>query len=817
MKKELIFNIISSLENKYQDGPSFIPISDICASNEEIEFILNEKQIFFSSSKSRFILVHWICEKIRSLYETVNYEPLDMHNEVYEELRKHFNTKAFNKAEYLKLFQCEKKRLLPYDEFEKYETAFIEAYNEVVPNDMKLSTIHHIFVIKKDNNIDLKSELKELLNKSRQEDILYSRAIGLTLDVVGEKFNITRERARQIEMKPKALIERWMDNRHNEIIAATGGNIMVNPEKALKFFNEKEWAIIKYCACSKKKFSNWHYIKELDTICYSKDNKFYNEFLNAIDSSIDNNNTVNQVVQDLIDKGYDFMNENILKTFCENSEYCIYNEKIYAKKLNIGKSILAAAEDAYKDGINIGDKKQLKAFANYLNKTYGLNVKPNRALTARIQDILVMSDKTIYKSAKFIDNMDNVNTMIKEYMDNLPEDRTTYKLMYENMDKDVLAKSGIVSYNGLHGYIKKNEESLGIISLRYYVCKKNTTNLLSKAYFQKMADWLLELGRPATTEEIINHFEGWSKLYPKYAMLYFPEIVQWEKNTFINLNIIKVSDEQKKTFEKLVKKALDNDLKYTNSYMVMKMVEDKDFLANNGIDDESKFFHVLKYTLKDNKEIVFSKPHIVSSELGVEDFTTDDFLDALIGTKSVFSKKYLSDGIKKYYGEKNSSLALALQNTMKKFIRISPDKYFRRARVYLNKTDAATVKKFIEDHLIDGVYLIPDKISQKEYDKLPHMQYGWNSWSICELIKIYFPEYQVLNKRNNIMQNTMVVTTVDSGLDTKEKVLQYILDNNYTGNKDIDSVIRFTRNLGIFSVTFCKKDLMEAVNFEFTN
>ena len=70
MKKELIFNIISSLENKYQDGPSFIPISDICTSNEEIEFILNEKQIFFSSSKSRFILVHWICEKIRSLYET---------------------------------------------------------------------------------------------------------------------------------------------------------------------------------------------------------------------------------------------------------------------------------------------------------------------------------------------------------------------------------------------------------------------------------------------------------------------------------------------------------------------------------------------------------------------------------------------------------------------------------------------------------------------------------------------------------------------------------------------------------------------------
>lgn len=817
MKKELIFNTISSLESKYQENHSFIPISDICTDQEEIELILSEKQIFFSSSKSRFILVHWICEKIRSLYEKINYDPLDMNNEVYEELRKHFNTKAFNKAEYLRLFGCEKKHLLDYEDFEKYEEIYINAYNNYVPNDMKLSSIHHIFMIKKETNVDLKKELRELLNKSRQEDILYCRATGCTLDVVGEKFNITRERARQIEVKPKALIERWMDNRHSEIIDATGGNIMISPERAMKFFSEKEWTILKYCTCNKKKFSNWHYIKELDTICYSENNKFYTEFLRAIKTSVGDSNNINDVVDDLHSKGYTFMNMSILKTFCENSSYCIYNEKIYAKKLNIGKSILAAVEDEYKEGINIGDKKQLKAFANYLNKTYGLKVKPNRALTARIQDTLVMSDKTIYKSPKFINNMDEVDSIIKNFMKNLPEDRITYTQMYESLDNDILQASGILSSDGLHGYIKKNEKTLGLIALRYYVCKDNTKSLLSKAYFQKMADWLYELNRPATTEEIMEHFDGWSKLYPKYAMLYFPEIVQWSKNTFINLRIIEVPSEQKEKFEEIVLKAIDNNLKYANSYMVMKMVDDKTFLEKNGIDDESKFFHVLKYTLRDNENIVFSKPHIVSKELGVEDFTTDDFLDALIGTRSVFTRKYLSDGIKKYYGEKNSSLALALQNTMKKFIRISPDKYFRRARVYLNKKDSLIVKQFIEDHLVDGKYFIPEKISQKEYNALPHAQYGWTSWSICEIIKIYFPEYQVLNKRNNIMQNTMVVTTVESGLDTKEKVLNYIINNNYNGTKDIDTVIRFVRNLGIFSITFCKKDLMEAVDFEFTN
>ena len=79
------------------------------------------------------------------------------------------------------------------------------------------------------------------------------------------------------------------------------------------------------------------------------------------------------------------------------------------------------------------------------------------------------------------------------------------------------------------------EKELDLISLRYYICKKETKELQSKGFFAKFADYLLEKKVPVEIDEILSNFDGWSEMYLKYSMLYFPEIVQWSKNTYFNL------------------------------------------------------------------------------------------------------------------------------------------------------------------------------------------------------------------------------------------------------------------------------------------
>ena len=795
MEKESIVNIISALEKKYINN-SFVPISEITNIPEEEQYILKNTKIFFCASKSRIVLVHWLCEKIRTIFEKNNYEPLDMSNEVYEELRKIFNTKAFNKNEYLKLFNCDKKSIIKYEQFCDLEEFFIDSYNEIVPNNMKLTKINHIFVINKDTDIDLISEFSSLIKKDRQEEVLYNRALGKTLDQIGNMFGITRERARQIEIKPKALIERWMDNRKDEIIKIAGGNILLDAKKAENYFTKKNWSIMKYTANnSKNKFSNWYYISELDTIVYSKNNEFYSNIQKIIAESGEKSLSEEEVML-LINEKYSFFDIKLLRKFCKNSKFYIYNGIIYNNKLNIGKSILVAAESDYRDGVDIGDKAKLAEFANYLNKNFGLNVKANRALTARIQDVLIMSDNTLYKSQKFISKTKKLDEEIKKYINNLSSDRATYQQVFDAIPKEILKEHGIDTYSGLHGYIKKFEDKLNLISLRYYVCKKNVEELLSKGFFVELTNWLLKKGKPVSLKEILNQFNGWTDMYPKYAMLYFPEIAQWTKDVYINLNIIDIKDNEKAIIKSILDELIDNKLKYTNSYIMYGKIANTlpDLIKRNNITTESQLFNVIKYNFNDL--YLFTKPHILSLSIKKDSFSTEDLLHAIIGRKDTIIKSDMVSDLYKYYGGKNSSLALAIQKVMKEFIRISSNQYFKKSRIKFSENDFKMINDFVNKNLIDGKYLIPNKITN--FDNLPEAPFKWNSWTICEVLKLYENNFIVLNKRNNIMNNTMAIVTKDSGFNTKELLLSYIIKTQYDGNTK-EEMDRFIKNLGIFS------------------
>lgn len=817
MNKSII-KIISALEEKHSEGNPYQSLTDISLSEEELKLIEKRTDIFFMASKARVLLVHWICESIRNVYEQVNFEAIDISNETYEALRKDFNTKAFKKSKLLELFNCSKNHYMPYEDFVKYEQKYISAYNEIVPEDAQLSTITHIFVPKKDKAVNFHKEIKDIIKKERQEKILYARAKGMTLDAVGKLYKITRERARQIEIKPKALIERWMEKRHQDIIDSLDREILINNIAAGKLFGEKYWSILKYAAMDhKNKVSNWHYIEELDTIIYSDDNRLYSDISDALSAAAKKNASAESVVIKLNNMGYDYISIEHIKEFCKNSQtFYLYDDKVYDHKLNVGKSILIAAETKYKDGIDIGSQEKIEEFAKYINDTYGLNVKANRALTARIQDVLIMSDKTVYKSPKFIKITDDLNALITNKVNSLSSDRTTYQLLYESLPQDVLKNNGIMNYSGLHGYIKKHEEELGIISLRYYVCKADTQELLSKGFFQEFVEWTKKVGRPVSFNEVTDKFKGWTGMYPKYAMLYFPEIVQWKKDTYINLDIIKISDANVAIMERLLDKCLNNDIKYTNSYIVSKELKAllPEFFQENDITEDSQVFHILKYYFRNSNKYFFAKPHIVSSKHGFDEFTTETLINLIIGKGDSVLKSKITDGIKKYYGEKNSSLALALQKVLSDFIRIDSNQYFRKSKLRFSKNDIAEIEEYVESLFGGKKYIIPENITN--FSLLPKAPFKWNSWSLCEVVRIYLPDkYNVLNKRSNIIQNTMVIVRTEDGFDSKESLVDYLLINEYTGSHKINDVEKYIKDLGLYSNSFQIENIRGGIHFEF--
>ena len=126
--------IISLFEKNYKKSNTYIsPQQDKDfkqLSSEEIDLIYENPSIFFQASKSRIVLVHWICKYIREVFEKYNFSDIDISTESYEYVRTKFNTKAFNRVEFCNLFGCNKTDTLSYEDFIEYEKKYIE---ELVP------------------------------------------------------------------------------------------------------------------------------------------------------------------------------------------------------------------------------------------------------------------------------------------------------------------------------------------------------------------------------------------------------------------------------------------------------------------------------------------------------------------------------------------------------------------------------------------------------------------------------------------------------------------------------------------------------------
>lgn len=798
MNRKETIRMIKDLENLYKEKKSYIHVTEVAKTEEEVNFLYTP-ELFFHASKSRIIMAHWLMREVRRVYERASFSPVDISNEVYEYLRKCFKTKAFNKVSLLKLFGLTNQTVMEYEEFSRIEDTYIDFYNATVDKSMQLSNIKHIFIPHMEECIDLRDELSDMLSKEKVEEVLLLRSKGKTLDAIGSARGITRERARQIEIKPKALIERWMDERSSELIGVLGGEILADNNKGIMYFGADRWSVIKYCASTKgkHKFSGWNYIKELDTIVFSMD--FYDDVICALKECIEKHGTEEDAFHAIHEK-YKFFTRENMREFYGTVGAHVYGGQFYESRINIGKGIVAAVSEKFTDGIRISDEKQLSEFADYLNDRFGLNVKPTRALTARIQDILVMSDRATYKSPDALSQTDKLDEAIRDCVSKIDGDRTTYQMFFGMMPQDILKECGIDTYSGLHGYVKKNEERLGVVALRYYICKGGTKSLKSRDFFEGFNKWLFEKKRPCTEKEIAAEFEGWTDMYPKYAMLYFPQIVQWGNGTYLNLDCVEVSDDSVKQAKEVLDNATKNRIKYTNSYMLYPRLrlEAPGFVKDPLIKTESHIYLLLKYKLADEGEYVFAKPHIIrKSVMGDKtDFTTEDLIRCIIGKQTFISKTDITEEAQRLYGSKNSSLCLATQHVLDDYFRIGSRDYCKKSVVKFNSNDIKAVEDFIARNIWNRKFLVPRQASG--YDTLPKSQFEWNEWSLCSFVEMYSSNYRVMFKRNNIIQNNMIIVPVSSPYQTREDIAVSILKEDYEGPNDTDSMLRFLKTVGLY-------------------
>ena len=705
MNNKNISDLICTLEEKYRQKPQYVTLSSVAKTDIETNILLNNPYVFYFASNARVILVHWICEEIRKIFEENEYAPLNIKRQVHEELRNRFKTRAFNRISLDNLFHGSKV-CLTYDEYVLLEEKYINEYNKVAPADLRIfipSREKILSVQRRRGEINIQEDLEKLIKKFK--DILILRSNGMKLEEIGNKWNVTRERIRQIELAPSLDIDMWMTQHKKDVLSACHAKNILQPKKAIEVFGEQLWDIVLYYTDNNRDrfVGEWHKFAEIGTI-YCGDKDIRTDVCNIIEYACNKNMHIDNIMEQLNEAGYDEFTNDMIIRLCDLKGYRFYKGRLHRSKINLGNAIIISVETEFPDGIILTDEEQMKRLIAYIKENYEIQVQLNRAFKTRIQNVLVMVGKDHYCAKSCINENIALGNKICDIIKQYGGAKVSYKQILSKIPKDLLEKNKIYDELGIHGYIKINEEKLGLHPMRYYVSAKETDKfpdkIKSKFFFQPLVDLLFEKGS-MTTKEIVDHFDGWTEMYPKYALLYYPQLSQWKKDCYINLDSIQITEDVKKAAEECIMDGMQNNLRYTNSYIVEKKLREKnpEFFEKNNIENELQLFHILRYLFRDDERWVFCRPHIVPKEYGINDFSMEDLILLVIGNREFISKKEVIEEVIHYYGCKNSSIFLTAISVLKDFVRVESDKYYKKNSFVFSDAEINAVRQFIKENL----------------------------------------------------------------------------------------------------------------------
>jgi len=798
-----IGELIAMFEDEYNKGNGFINLRTNGDADKR-QIIESNPDIFYMASKSRAVLVRWICEIIREMFAPYgNNSDINIATEAYDEIREKLSTKALNRETLCSLFGCQKNSsIISYEDFIEYEKKYISEYNKYAFE----KKVIEVEMPKK--VIDIYSELDNILHNKREAEVLKQRSQGITLDVIGSALNVTRERARQIEIKPRQRLRRWLEHRADKLVEKLCENNLIIESKAITMLGESKWKIIKYVVSAESGDYKWNYIKDIDAVIFDNASKF-NAIAEETLKHIRKSNAVSDFVEKMNQAGYLFVNSDIAKKYLNNKNFNTFGETVVEGKMTIGKATIATVNKYFPEGITLSDEKELKKFADILNEQYSLNVKPNRALTTRMQGVLVMCGKAKYCTKEKLTISEELLLKISNYINNeVEQDRILYRILFDKFEKELKAE-GINNYHALHGILKENEYKCKIICIKHYVCKNITKNVLSENYFKSFEQWLIEKNRPVAASEIFEKFKDWNLTTIKQAMGYYRNIVKWDDETYFNTKCLKITDTEVEKLSEILCQATNNKYHYISSYLLYSKIQKEapEILRKYNITTEKQAYYVVQNIFAD--KYVFRRPHI-SADLSRTSFSTDDLVRMASGNKARINKLEMINVLAKYYGERNSSLSLAIQKHLSNYIRINGNEYFRKDKIKFNTADIAKINNFIKKNLIKETILLPAKIT--DFSELPEIACGWNSWVLCEMVDFLNLPYTKIEKKNAPSQNNMtIILSNNSNITNKDEALRWLMKNDYNESRD-KSAYLYAKKTGMYHTNLTSEEVSHKLN-----
>lgn len=616
------------------------------------------------------------------------------------------------------------------------------AFSKTLPSDLSVEEFPQFFITNKIGfdkvalkdfvewlNFDLKKMADDMIYPYIKKDwyfeVLERRIAGQTLQEIGDHFNLTRERVRQVEYRLVNNFELHCRFKAEQLFfllnILTDRQPILTAECAEKFIGESTKLIWFYM--SKVKFSKVDFHYDFDTQAIV----FYPPPREEI-----NYTALVRFLPDFMHK--DDM-EKAIKRIAEEKKCCvdllrmkveqIFNREgdfFYRYQMSPVYKCGYILREKFPDGYKISNETYYKKMVRYLKEIFHDKTFPNsRNVDLKIARVGVMCGRGKYIHPDYIKVPPELIDIIKDFVDNSKRDVLPFKEIFQQL-KSHFVGTQITDHYILQGVMRLYD--CPYIFFKDYVTKNIAMNLSGEL------TRFVERKGTVNLADIKAEFPSFSDTNIPMMVQRCKDIIATGNGNFIHSRLLNLESKDYAALKEVVSRACKN-YPVTSRYLFDLCREDfQDFFERNQIDSHEKFVGILRHMFRD--DFHFCRPFVAAED--ITGITNREVLLLHIGKVDKISVEKVLGICEEQKINYLSKLSLT-ETLSPEFIRADEENFYRPESIGLTSEIISQVAQAIKAELETGKGWLSVK-DFKDYKKLPRLKVQWTVFLLDGVIAL---------------------------------------------------------------------------------
>ena len=570
---------------------------------------------------------------------------------------------------------------------------------------------------------DIKQEVRAFLEKAyineKHQLVIQMRAQNHTLEEIGNKLGVTRERVRQLEKKIRMAFEKWQ-KKHRiimKISAERNGDTALSPSELEDYFEEYSLDVL--FLLRGYKGSTYFYDSEIDMFIIGDDSisgrldeaiELLPEFFNIKDreSLVDDICSENELPEELFQKKID-------------EEYEFSGNTYHRSRLSLTIVYANIMNKYYQNGLKVYDADALNGFREKIRLEYGdIHVPDNdRALTSRLCDVGVLAGRGIYRPKKEQYISKELEKKIYQYI--MDSDQTLFLTMSLFSEfEDELAEFGVDNRYFLQGILHEKFGDKFIFRRDYISKDRNVTSI-----YDEVVKFVKSSKFPIAKEEIFRKYPGITDIMIQFAtddtsiINLFGKYIHGK-----NLNL----DKNDRDYLKAILFKFLSGGKQVHCSDIYEFINNENpfVLKKNYILAQYSLFGMLEYLFRN--EFQFDRPYIAKKDIKI--FNPHEKMKESISGKSIVNIQNIKDFYKKHH-----YVVYSILDELNSF----NDSHFIKDKETLISINKSQVKESdiveIEDKILSEISETTLIANLRCVHSFKNIDVEWSEWLIYSVLK----------------------------------------------------------------------------------